>query len=60
MCQPDVSSVVTFYWAKDPKPVVNSTKTLHECVNWDLMIESTRNRVVSRKEMAALKNPLLQ
>ncbi|TVY26375.1 Cyclochlorotine biosynthesis protein O [Lachnellula hyalina] len=61
MCHPDVSSLVTFYWGPDaPQPVVNATKTMHSCVNWDGLMESTRYRALPSQELKELKNPLLQ
>lgn len=61
MCQPDVSSLVSFYWgADDPRPVVNVTKTMHSCVNWDELMKSTRHRLVHSKELKEMMNPLMQ
>ncbi|CAG8952291.1 hypothetical protein HYFRA_00001035 [Hymenoscyphus fraxineus] len=59
MCSPDTSSLVTFDWRKAQKPVVNATKTLHSCVDWKHVIESTRSRSVSSAEMKSLVNPNL-
>ncbi|CAG8948660.1 hypothetical protein HYFRA_00001780 [Hymenoscyphus fraxineus] len=58
MCHPDTSSLVTFNWSNNQQPVVNGTKTLHSCINWKELIESTRTRAVSPQELAILKNPL--
>jgi len=58
MCNPDISSLVTFDWRKVQKPVVNETKTLHACVDWERMIDSLKSRSVSQVEMQRLVNPL--
>ncbi|KAH8602300.1 hypothetical protein B0O99DRAFT_708021 [Bisporella sp. PMI_857] len=60
ICHPDTASLVTFYWDKTYAPTVDGTKTLHSCIDWDAMIESTRSRMVSNAEVAALRNPLLE
>lgn len=58
MCHPDISSLVTFYWENNSKPTVNSTKTLHECVDWDALMVSMKGRWVGPDEMSVLENPL--
>ena len=57
MCHPDISSLVTFSWDTAPKPRANGTKTLHSCVNWDMLVASMQSRLVGREEMDALANP---
>lgn len=60
MCRPDVSDLVTMFWNQSSKPTVNGTRILHNCVNWDALIESTADRSVGREEMDALENPNLR
>ena len=60
MCRPDVSSLATFFWDDSAKPKVNGTKTLHSCVDWDTMMASMRERVVSVENLEGLENPLLK
>jgi hypothetical protein len=57
MCHPDVSSLTTFFWDVELQPKVNGTKTLHECVDWSVMLASIEQRTVSHKEISALRNP---
>jgi len=58
MCRPD-TSLTTFLWvASQDKPILNIDPLEHDCVDWDLMVESLSDRVVSLEEINALKNPL--
>ena len=59
MCHPDFSSLATFFWDIEPQPKVNGTKTLHDCVDWDTMITSSKYRRVQHEEIVSLKNPLI-
>ena len=59
MCHPDVSSLTTFFWDDEPQPKVNGTKTLHECVDWNTMVASSKYRTVHHDEIASLKNPMI-
>ncbi len=55
MCHPDLSSLTTFFWDTGTRPKVNGTKTLHSCIDWDLLMDSVQQRIVSREEMTALR-----
>ena len=59
MCQADTSSLTTFIWDKSEKPMLNSERPLHQCVDWDELVASTKHRAVGRDETANMKNPLL-
>jgi len=58
MCRPD-TSLTTFLWVNtQDKPILNIDPLEHDCVDWDVMVESLQDRVVSLEEINALKNPL--
>ncbi|KAF2753751.1 hypothetical protein EJ05DRAFT_170796 [Pseudovirgaria hyperparasitica] len=59
MCHPDVSDLITMYWDKSTKPMVNGTRILERCVDWDALMASTADRQISAEEMSVLKNPTL-
>ncbi|TVY58744.1 Oxidase ustYa [Lachnellula cervina] len=58
MCHAD-TTLTTFGWADQPKPMLNTRPIDHRCVDWDALMESVEYRVVSRDEMASLLNPNL-
>lgn len=59
MCYAD-TSLVTFKWDKTKdKPLLDTMNNPHTCVDWDVLIESLRERVVPGDEMHRLQNPLL-
>ncbi|QSZ31478.1 hypothetical protein DSL72_001043 [Monilinia vaccinii-corymbosi] len=58
MCQGD-TTLTTFGWDKLSKPQPHVKATEHRCVDWDALMESLADRVVSEEEMAALVNPRL-
>lgn len=58
ICRPD-TSLTTFLWVKSQdKPILNIEPFERECVNWDGMIASVKDRVVSLEEVEGLINPL--
>lgn len=57
MCHPDIASLVTFSWDEKGRPKVNGTKTLHECIDWNRLIESTEMRVLSQDQIVGLARP---
>ncbi|CAI6332296.1 unnamed protein product [Periconia digitata] len=58
MCHGD-TTLTTFGWAEQTKPMLNTRPIDHECVDWEKLTESVKDRVVDRKEMASLVNPNL-
>ena len=59
MCHPDTSSLTTFVWDTDDKPMLNVKRSLHQCVNWDELIASMKDRVVGSEEAGSMVNPYL-
>ncbi|TEY33008.1 hypothetical protein BOTCAL_0699g00050 [Botryotinia calthae] len=58
MCRPD-TSLTTFMWVNSQdKPILNIDPFERECVDWELLIDSVKERVVSLEEVEALRNPL--
>jgi hypothetical protein len=58
MCRPD-TSLTTFLWVQSQeKPILNIDPFEHDCVDWNTMVKSLQDRVVSLEEINALKNPL--
>ncbi|KAM3073015.1 hypothetical protein ACMFMG_008733 [Clarireedia jacksonii] len=58
MCRPD-TSLTTFLWVNSQdKPILNIEPFERECVDWDVMIDSVKDRVVSLEEVEGLVNPL--
>lgn len=58
MCRPD-TSLTTFVWVNSQdKPILNIDPFERECVDWEVLIDSVKDRVVSLEEVEALKNPL--
>ncbi|CAG8961585.1 hypothetical protein HYFRA_00006119 [Hymenoscyphus fraxineus] len=56
MCHAD-TTLTTFGWLDQPKPMLNTRPIEHKCVDWNILMASVEDRVVSREEMAALTNP---
>jgi hypothetical protein len=54
MCHPDLSSLTTFFWDDEPQSKVNTTKTLHDCVDWKTMMASTEFRTVHHEKIASV------
>ena len=58
MCHGD-TTLTTFGWAERAQPMLNTRPVKHVCVDWERMIGSVQNRIVSREEVARLVNPKL-
>lgn len=61
LCRADTEALSVFKWnEKSPKPIFDTKRVDHRCVNWDsLMSSSYVDRVVTKEEMDSLVNPLL-
>ncbi|KAL8702630.1 MAG: hypothetical protein Q9201_004208 [Fulgogasparrea decipioides] len=54
------TSLTTFKWHPEKtRPMFNASESIHTCVNWDVLIESTAARQVMADEILQLKNPLM-
>jgi len=61
LCQADTASLTVFKWSPGTaRPMFDNTEQIHECVNWDGLMQSLEKRVVSEDEWGKLSNPLLQ
>ena len=58
MCHGD-TTLTTFGWAEQARPMLNTRPISHVCVDWEKMMDSVRSRIVSREEVAGLVNPRL-
>ncbi|KAH8676549.1 hypothetical protein BGZ60DRAFT_402830 [Tricladium varicosporioides] len=58
MCHAD-RSLTTFKWTKHQKPMLDTKRPPHICVNWDSLISSINDRLVSDDELARIRNPIL-
>ena len=56
MCHGD-TTLMTFGWAEQARPMLNTRPISHVCVDWEEMMDSVRSRIVSREEVAGLVNP---
>lgn len=60
MCHGDTESLTTFIWSeKWTKPLLSPQRSYHRCMNWDILVESLKGRIVDEEEMDGLKNPRL-
>ncbi|CAG8953112.1 hypothetical protein HYFRA_00003309 [Hymenoscyphus fraxineus] len=59
MCHADTSALAVFKWDKGEHPMLNTHRVMHKCVDWDTMMGSHRDRLVSHDEVARMRNPLL-
>jgi hypothetical protein len=60
MCQSDLS-FTTFKWHPNKtKPMFDPIEPVHHCIDWNALIESTADRVVSDEEMMRMENPLMR
>jgi len=60
MCHGD-GSITTFQWSPvSPKPMLDLNRPSHQCINWDTLKESLKDRVVRVQELSELVNPLLE
>ncbi|KAI9644382.1 hypothetical protein NHQ30_007739 [Ciborinia camelliae] len=59
MCRPYLASLTTFVWREGLKgPLLAPERPVRQCVNWDVLMGSIRDRVVAKEELERLKNPL--
>ena len=59
LCQPK-TFLTTFKWDPEKtRPIYIARKSVHTCVNWDILIGSMAAHQVSSDEIRRLKNPLL-
>lgn len=59
MCHADTSALATFKWDKTDKPMLDTRRVPHRCVDWEEMLSSHKNRMVSHAEVASMVNPAL-
>ena len=59
LCHGD-TTLTTFGWTDQPKPMLNTRLIQHKCVDWDALIKSVDHRVVAKEEIDSLVNPKLQ
>lgn len=59
MCHADTSALATFKWDKTDKPMLDTRRVPHRCVDWEEMLSSHKNRMVSHEEVASMTNPAL-
>ncbi|KAG9241328.1 hypothetical protein BJ878DRAFT_558282, partial [Calycina marina] len=58
MCHGD-TTLTTFYWGDQNRPEPDVRFVPYRCVNWDALMNSVNNRIVTTKEMWELVNPEL-
>ncbi|KAH6675789.1 hypothetical protein B0J14DRAFT_699174 [Halenospora varia] len=58
MCHAD-RSLTTFKWTRHQKPMLDTKRPQHICVNWDFLMSSVNDRLVSDDELARIRNPTL-
>ncbi|TGO67405.1 hypothetical protein BELL_0894g00010 [Botrytis elliptica] len=59
MCRPDLATLTTFIWREGLKgPLLAPERPFRQCVDWNVLMGSIRNRVVGEEELGRLKNPL--
>jgi hypothetical protein len=59
MCRPDLETLTTFSWREEQeKPMLSPERPVRRCVDWDVLMKSLEDRVVSVDEMERLENPL--
>lgn len=60
VCHAD-ASLTTFKWhPAKTRPMFNASESVHTCVDWEMLMDSVRDRVVSEGEILRLKNPLMR
>lgn len=59
MCHADTSALAVFKWDKNPKPMLNTKRVPHKSVDWDELLGSHQDRIVSHEEVISLVNPNL-
>lgn len=61
ICGADTSALAVFKWdEKLPHPMLNTKRVSHRCVDWDALMRSHEDRVVSRDEIVSMTNPLMK
>ncbi|KAL8827046.1 MAG: hypothetical protein Q9191_003430 [Dirinaria sp. TL-2023a] len=59
VCHAD-ASLTTFVWHPEKtRPMFNASESVHRCVDWELLMDSVKDRVVDEEEILRLKNPLM-
>ena len=58
MCHGD-TTLTTFRWEHKGKPMLNTTLVPHKCVDWEILMDSVKERVVGKQEVEEMKNPNL-
>ena len=58
MCHGDTESLTTFVWSEGwEKPLLSPQRPKHRCLDWDLMVDSMRLRIVGDAELNRLTPP---
>ncbi|KAK3390366.1 hypothetical protein B0H63DRAFT_446489 [Podospora didyma] len=61
ICRADTSALAVFKWdPRMPHPMLNTHRVPHRCVDWDALMSSHADRLVSHDEVRDLKNPILK
>lgn len=59
VCHAD-ASLTTFTWhPQKTRPMFNATESIHRCIDWDALMASAKDRVVTEEEILRLDNPIL-
>ncbi|KAI1283598.1 hypothetical protein F5Y07DRAFT_394502 [Xylaria sp. FL0933] len=56
MCHAD-TTLTTFRWVDNPKPMLNTRRVDHKCIDWEGLMGSIEHRVVDSDEMSRMVNP---
>ena len=57
LCHAD-GSLTTFKWSSTAaKPMLDLTRPVHKCVNWNTLTDSLQDRIVGQEEMDLMTNP---
>ena len=59
MCHADTSALATFKWDNGDKPMLDTKRVPHRCVDWEEMLSSHKSRMVSHEEVESMVNPAL-
>ncbi len=58
MCHADTSWLMTFDWEESQsKPLINTSREWRTCVDWDALVGSFSDRVLSEEELDMLEKP---
>ncbi|KAI0428525.1 hypothetical protein F5Y09DRAFT_312895 [Xylaria sp. FL1042] len=58
MCHAD-TTLTTFRWTDNPKPMLNTRRVDHKCIDWERLMRSIEHRVVASDELSRLVNPIM-